>query len=184
MPPELHTSQLSRRTLASQMGFAWALTILLAGCGIGDLGTSPSPEVCNGISAEVGGCDADLPTYAGIDCEAVGREFGPQYGERALRIFDGPAIVDGNARSVQLFHAAVVSVQLANKHLRDNGLVADCEADTFLAAAEETLPAGFRERIGDFLYEETRQSSYAEWRADMLRLLAVIDQEEELPYAP
>jgi hypothetical protein len=166
------------------MGFAWALTILMTACGLGGLGASPSPEVCNGISAEVGGCDADLPTYAGIDCEAVGREFGRQYGERALRIFDGPANVDGNARSVQLVQAAVVSVQLANKHLRDNGLVADCDADTFLAAAEETLPAGFRERIGDFLYEETRQSTYEEWREDILRFLVVIDQEEDLPYAP
>ncbi|MGI8828147.1 MAG: hypothetical protein ACR2I5_00025 [Candidatus Limnocylindria bacterium] len=101
-----------------------------------------------------------------------------------MRIFDGPANVNGNARSMQLVQAAVVSVQLANKHLRDNGLVAQCHADTFLAAAETTLPAGFRERIGDFRYEETRQSSYEEWRTNMLRFLALIDQEEALPYAP
>lgn len=175
---------IARMGLVRRLGIIGAIVVTVTGCGSLGLGASPTPEFCNGIAAETGGCDADLPTYSGTDCEAVGAEFGRQYGERALRIFDGPAVINGNARSSQLANAAVVSVQLANKHLRDNGMVADCDAETFLAAAELTLPAGFRERIGDYLFGETQQSSYEEWREDMLRFLTVIDQGEHLPYAP
>ncbi len=59
----------------SRLAFAWTLAILLTGCAVG-LGGSPPLEVCNGISAEMGGCDSDAPSYEGTDCETVGREFG------------------------------------------------------------------------------------------------------------
>ena len=125
---------------------AIALLLLVAACGIG--ATEPTPEVCDGIAAELGGCDGDRPTYSGTTCAAAAEEFLRQFSDRGNRIIDGPAVVDGNERSSQLVHAMVLHVQLANKHLRDTGQVAECEVPEFLEAAVAAFSPDFTERVG------------------------------------
>jgi hypothetical protein len=155
--------------------------VLLTGCVFN--GPSPSASFCDGIPADWGACDTDRPSFSGATCGEVGTEFGQQLGPRALEIFDGPQIVDGNDRTVQLQQLVILHIQLANKHLRDTGQVMVCEVPEFLDAAEAAFPAEFIERVGsNAFFDQT--VSYEAWREDLKRFLVVIDRDESEPYAP
>lgn len=141
-----------------------------------------SPSSCDGIPAEFGACAPDRPEFSGSDCQEVGAEFGKQLAHRAVPIFDGQRTVDGNDRSALLTHLMVLHVQRANKHLRDNDMAVDCDADEFMAAADGAFSAEFKGRIGQFAFAET--VAYDEWLQDLARFLVVIDRDETAPYDP
>lgn len=113
--------------LKAEAVLTFVLAIAVNACAIPQ--GQPSPSSCDGIPAEFGACASDRPSFSGTDCAGIGAEFGQQLADRAAPIFDGPQIVDGNAPSAQLTHLVVLHVQLANKHLRDNDLAVDCDAD-------------------------------------------------------
>lgn len=79
-------------------------------------------------------------------------------------------------------HLMVVAASLANKHLRDTGLVADCEMDEFLRAAEEQFSDELRARAGEVVDDGSHVRTYEDWRDMLIGFLGVIDQEEDVPY--
>ena len=155
------------------------LVLLLTSCGL--TGGTPTPAFCDGIDAELGGCDSDRPTFSGETCSAVAQEFGRQLSERAVRIFDGPQTVDGNDRTAQLTHVMVLHIQLANKHLRDTAQAVDCDVPEFIEAAVVAFSPEFRERVGANAFHG-QIVSFEQWLEDLERFLIVIDQDEDAPY--
>lgn len=79
-------------------------------------------------------------------------------------------------------HLMVLTSSLANKHLRENDLVRQCDVEEFLAAAEAQFSEDLRRRAAEFLDDGTQERSYEEWRAALETFLMVIDQDENLPY--
>lgn len=163
-----------RRTLSAVLA-----ALVLAGCGLST--GEAAPSFCDGIPAELGGCDADRPTFSAERCDGVGEEFGRQLSQRAIAIFDGPQTVDGNDRTAQLTHVMVRHIQLANKHLRDSGLAVECDVPEFLAAAVGAFSPDFIERVGANAFHG-QTVSFDEWLEDLKRFLVVIDRDEEEPY--
>lgn len=155
------------------------LLSLLTSCGL--TAGEPTPAFCDGIDAELGGCDPDRPEFSGETCADVGEEFGRQLSERGVRIFDGPQAVDGNDRTSQLIHVVVLHIQLANKHLRDTGQAVDCDVPEFLEKAVDAFSPEFKEQVGaNAFHGET--VTFEEWLEDLKRFLVVIDENEEAPY--
>jgi hypothetical protein len=76
-------------------------------------------SVCDGISSDVGGCTAVRHTFTGSTCQAIGVEWADVIDEAIVAILDGPEAVDGDARSVRLQQAAVITTVDMNAHLRD-----------------------------------------------------------------
>ncbi len=37
---------------------------------------SPSPSICDGIDAQLGGCREDLPEFQAVSCQGIAEEFG------------------------------------------------------------------------------------------------------------
>jgi hypothetical protein len=155
------------------------LSLAVVGCGV--LG-SPSPSFCDGIDAQFGGCDADRPVFNGTTCADVADEFGRQINDRSLAIIAGPADANGESRAVRMTHLMVVAASLANKHLRDNGLVADCDMDEFMAEAEAQFSDELRQRAGEVVDDGSHVRTYEDWRAALVGFVGVIDQEEDVPY--
>jgi hypothetical protein len=152
---------------------------LLVGCGAT---APPSPTICDGISSEMGGCDPDRPIYAGETCEEIGREYGTQVDRLSLAIFNGPDDPEGSS-AVRFRQVNTVAAVLANKRLRDLGIVDECDADEFMAAAEQQFSMEFHDQAGIYLYDGPPQP-YEAWRAETYDLIAgLIDEEEDLPYA-
>lgn len=81
-----------------------------------------------------------------------------------------------------LTHLLVPHVQVANKHFRDTGLAADCDAEEFMAAADSEFSPDFKERIGKLAFSEA--VTYDAWMEDLGRFLVVIDRDETEPYDP
>ena len=154
---------------------------VLTSCGL--VAGEPTPSSCDGIAAELGGCDPDRPTFSGETCSAVGDELGRQLSERAIRIFDGPQSVDGNDRTAQLTHVMVRHILLANKHLRDTGQAVECDVPEFTEAAVAAFSPEFKERVGANAFHD-QTVSFEEWLEDFKRFLIIIDEDEEAPYAP
>lgn len=167
------------RTHPLAHALASSLTALaLAACGAG--GTA-SPTSCDGISSDLGGCDPDRPSYSGQTCAEIGREYGAQVSERSLEIYGGPEDPE-ESRSVRGWQLNVVALQLANKRLRDLGIVDECGADEFMAAAEHEFTSEFREQAGEYLYDGP-PLPFDAWRAETLALVrGLIDQEGDAPY--
>lgn len=146
--------------------------------------------VCEGVSAEVGGCDADQPTYTALTCEGVGQEFGTELDRRVVAIINGAARVDGESQAVRAGHTVFLVTARANQvtaranqHLRDRGMVKTCGGDEFMRAAEARFSPALKARAGDYLYDSTTRP-YAEWLADVRRTVGVIDMAEDEPFLP
>ena len=157
------------------------VAIVLSSCGLVTGEPTPTPSSCDGIAAELGGCDEDRPTFSGETCVAVANEFGRQFSERGTSIFDGPQTVNGNDRTAELTHVMVLHVQLANKHLRDTGQAVECDVPEFLEAAVAGFSPDFKERVGANAFHG-QTVSFDEWLEDLERFLIVIDRDEEEPY--
>lgn len=139
---------------------------------------TPSQSICDGLSAEMGGCDTDLPQFTESTCEGTATEFGTHLDARVRAILDGPAAVDGDARSARLKQAVSLVAALANRHLADLDLRADCDVPEFLDAAEARFSPQLREQVGAAMYDGAPVATYDEWVADVAGSLAVIDDEE------
>ena len=160
----------------------WVAIVLVGltgtSCSIVSTGASPSASICDGVDAEMGGCDEEQPEFTATDCPGMGREFGAALDRRALAIVDGPDAVDGEARSVRLRQAMVLLSARANDHLRDLGLHASCDVPEFLGAAEAEFSAELREGVGDALYDGAPSATFDEWMSELTLMLGIIDAEE------
>ena len=146
-------------------------------------GNQPDPnEVCDGVQRTLGGCDENQPTYVGKTCEEVGLEFGEQLNSRIMDAIDGDDVVDGLAKSGRVTNAEYLLVVRANQHLRRSGIIDECSAAAFLAAAEPEFSDELKSELGPVLSEiQDRQITYDDWRADLLDTLSVIDEDEDEP---
>ncbi len=159
---------------------SWLLLIAAligASCTL-DPGQTPSRSICDGVGAELGGCDAEQPEFTQTECAAVGREFGALLDERTVGIITGPEGVDGEARSVRVKQAMVLVSVRANNHLREIGLHATCDVPEFLEAAEAEFSPELKRSVGEVLYDGAPPASYEEWLDELTRTIAVIDAEE------
>jgi hypothetical protein len=142
------------------------------------------PEVCDGAPRELGGCTQDQPVFSGGSCAGVGREFGVQLDERAIAIINGPQNVNGESRSVRLDQQVLLVMTRANKHIRNQGMARECDADEFVTAAEHEFSVELRKQAGNYLYD-TVERPYEEWRHYLYDIVALmIDTEEDAPFNP
>lgn len=172
------------RTVRSRLGLlgimllaVLAVTGAVLATGAWQGGGDPN-AVCEGVSAEVGGCDADQPTYTALTCEGVGQEFGTELDRRVVAIINGPARANGESQAVRAGQAMGLVTVRANQHLRDRGMVKACGVDEFMRAAEARFSPELKARAGDYLYDSTTRP-YAEWLADVRRTVGVIDMAED-----
>lgn len=169
-------SRTTRRLFLAVAALAVALTIVGS---VAVLALKPQPAICNGIDRQLGGCDTDQPVFNGSTCEAVGIEFGDQLDQRIVKILGGPDVVNGERKSVRISAAEFLLTGRANQHLREIGIIAECGADHFLAAAERRFSDTLRAEVGDYL-SEFEHHSYADWRADLRKTLRAIDMDENV----
>lgn len=122
--------------------------------------------------------------YSGTTCDEVAREWGTQLDERVISVIEGPAAARGQGRSSRLYDAEVLAIQLANKHLRDNGLTPSCDVDRFLSQGESEFSSQTATGVGLIMYEGDPVASYDEWLERQLEFVALIMMEPDTPYAP
>ena len=137
-----------RHTLGVERMFApacLALGLLMAGC-MGSAGNATQPPFCDGITAEVGGCDEDQPTYTGTTCAELAREWGDEVDRRLTAVIDGPA-VDGEAKSVQQSNVLVLTSTRLSMYMDRTGLLDSCDLREFLPIAEEQFSDKLREGV-------------------------------------
>jgi hypothetical protein len=170
----------SARPVTLGMILVLVIGAALAGC---TLFNAPASTVCDGISSELGGCDADRPSFAGTTCEAVAQEFGDQLDSRLLAIHRGPDS-GGESKSVRATDYAIVAASLANLHLRRIGLIRECSAPDFVRVAETRFSEDFRSVAGALLHDGDVPASYAEWRDWLMALMTIIDSEEDVTLPP
>ena len=168
---------MGRRQLRLMAVASLVVCLLCIGC------IAPNPdEICDGVQRTLGGCDEDQPTYAGTTCEDVGREFGEQLNSRIMEALEGDDVVDGLAKSARVTNAEYLLVIRANQHLRRSGIVDECDASSFLSAAEPEFSDELKSEIGPALSEfQDHEVTYDEWRAGLLDKLSVVDEDEGEP---
>ena len=151
-------------------------TLIAAGCG---LAPSAGPAVCDGISSELGGCDPDRATFVATECATIADEFGRQLEAKVLQIVDGPESAE-ESKAVRVGAVTVVTASLANRHIRRQGLIRECDAETFVADAETAFSERFRSTIGGYLHDGP-VVDYQTWRSTLVTKLGILDVEEDAP---
>ena len=144
---------------------ALALIVLVAGTSAGCAlaqGT-PMPATCNGISAEMGGCAADLPTFTGSTCDEIADEFGPAMDAAVLKVIHGPQNVNGERRSVRLTSANIVITTLATDRMIELGIIDDCEMPDFLDRASQGFSPELKASVGSIVYDNDPPATYNDW---------------------
>ena len=151
-------------------------TLVAVGCG---LTPSAGPAVCDGISAELGGCDPDRATFVATDCANIADEFGRQLEAKVLQVVDGVESAD-ESKAVRVGTITVVTTSLANRHIRRQGLIRECDAETFVKDAERGFSDRFRSTIGGYLHDGP-VVDYQTWRSTLVIKLGILDVEEDAP---
>lgn len=139
--------------------------------------STPATSVCDGISAEMGGCTSARYRFSADTCEGLAREWATVLDGQVLAILDGSPDT-AQAVSVRLKQAVVVATTDMNTRLRSLGLAETCDVPAFMAAAEPLLSAELRQKVGAGLYDGNPAATYEEWIADVERTVAVIDAGE------
>ena len=152
-------------------------TTTLAACGATG-SAPPSQQVCNDISADMGGCTIPRHTYTSSSCADLAREWAGALGPALLTVLDGPPSAGGNGRSVRLHQELVIATADLNIRLRALNLQAQCDVPEFLATAEPLFPSRLRTGVGEALYDGNPVSTYDDWLDDVRRTLGVIDDDE------
>jgi hypothetical protein len=150
-----------------------ALGLLVAGC----MG-SAEPSSCDGISARAGGCDEDQPTYSGTTCAELAREWGDEVDRRLAVVIDGPAVVDGEAKSARQTSVLVLASTRLSMYMDGAGLLDSCDLPEFLPIAEQQFSDKLREGVGSIIYDGEPVVSYEEWPTDAKRYINVIDMDD------
>jgi hypothetical protein len=152
------------------------LATTVASCGIG--GPSPAQTVCDGVSSEMGGCAPGRHTFTSTSCADLAREWATVVDAAVVGVLDGPKSVNGNARSVLLRLALVITTADLNQRLQALSLQADCDLEEFMAAAEPLFSEKVRAGAGNALYDGDPVATYEEWLADVRKVVRSIDEGE------
>ncbi len=165
------------------LGLHWIRSVALllvvafsAACGVS---APANPTVCNGVSSEVGGCDPSRRhQFTGTTCEDLAKEWATVLDGAVMKVLDGPEAVDGQARSVLLRQALVLTTADLNIQLQALNLQAACDVPEFMAAAEPVFSGPLRARVGDSLFDGDPPMTYDDWLADVARVIRSIDDGE------
>lgn len=157
----------------------WAGTLLaavavIAACNAAPQ-ASPSQEVCDGISADMGGCTGERHQFTSTTCADLAREWVTVLDPAVVAILDGPA---GVRRSSLLKQAVVITTLDMNTRLRALDLQADCDAPEFMAVAVPLFSDKVRSGVGNALWDGEPPATFEEWLDDVRRTLRVIDDGE------
>ncbi len=149
---------------------AAGFVLLMTACG-----AIPSNEPdCDGVAAELGGCERNQPSFDATTCEAVAEAFGRQLDIRALAVIDGPEVIDGQGQRPRMLRAMNLVVARVDQHLRSEGMIDDCrDPIAFVAAAEPAFSERLREKAGDYLFEGA-SVTYQVWRDELVRMLGIL----------
>jgi hypothetical protein len=167
----------TRRSIAAPIGVALMLAMSTVVACTGPAGDRRA--VCDGISAELGGCAPDRAAFSATDCDGIAREFASQLEARILAIIDGPESSE-ESKATRVGNVVVVTSQLANLHVRRSGLIKECTAAAFIDAADSRFTPKFRKIVGQYLYDGPAVD-YATWRANLSRELSILDRDEDVP---
>ena len=154
------------------------VVILIAGCGpVG--GASPTnPPVCDGVPADMGGCDTSRPVFAGTTCEAIADEWVAAIDERVLPVINGPPVEDDLQRSSRISNVLVLSSIVAGMRLDELGLLNSCDAPTFLEAGATGFSDELHDGIGATLFDGQPPASREDWDQTLFRAIRIIDEGE------
>ncbi len=160
----------------------WAGTLLaavavIAACNAAPQ-ASPTQEVCDGISADAGGCTADRHQFTSSTCADLAREWVSVLDPAVVAILDGPAGVNYEGRSSRLKQAVVIATLDMNTRLRALDLQEDCDAPEFMAVAVPLFSDKVRSGAGNALWDGDPPATFEEWLDDVRRTLRVIDDGE------
>ena len=118
------------------------------------------------------------PVYTGTTCAELAHEWGQEVDRRITTIIDGPAVVQGMAKSSRNIDALVLASTALSVHMDDLGLLNECDMPEFLPIAEQEFSDKLRSGVGEILHDADPVAMYDEWYADMQRFLGVIDFED------
>ena len=160
----------------------WAGTLLaaiavIAACNAAPQ-ASPTQEVCDGISADMGGCTAERHKFTSSTCADLAREWVTVLDPAVVAILDGPDGVNNDGRSVRLKRAVVITTLDMNTRLRELELQEDCDAPEFMAVAVPLFSDKVRSGAGNALWNGNPPATFEEWLDDVRRTLRVIDDGE------
>lgn len=164
---------MSNRWKVLLAAIALALSTGTAGCT--GLASTSAPTMCDGIDAEIGGCDPDRPSYVGTGCDAVAIEAGRQLDRRLAAIYAGPDNVNELSKSVRSLNATTLVLGLANQHLRANGDVIRCPAESFVATMTTEFSEDVKRQAGTYIYDGQPVVSYDEFLADLRQIASVVE---------
>ena len=154
------------------------VVILIAGCG--PLGGAPptDPPVCDGVPADMGGCDTSRPVFVGTTCEAIADEWVAAIDERVLPIINGPPVEDDLQRSSRISNVLILSSIVAGMRLDELGLLDSCDAPTFLEAGATGFSDELHDGIGATLFDGQPPASREDWGETLFRAIRIIDEGE------
>ena len=166
-----------RRTPAASL-LRLLVVIIIAGCGpiAGASPTNPSP--CDGITADIGGCDSSRPVFVGTTCEAIADEWVAAIDERVVPIINGPPVEGEQQRSSRISDVQVVASVIAAMRLNELGLLDSCDAPTFLEAAKTGFSDELQGGIGATLFDGQPLASRGDWEETLFRAIRIIDEGE------
>ena len=154
------------------------VVILIAGCGPVTGASPTSPPICDGIPADMGGCDSSRPVFVGNTCEAIADEWVAAIDEGVLPIINGPPVEDDLQRSSRISNVLVVSSIVAGMRLDELGLLDSCDAPTFLEAAKTGFSDELQGGIGATLFDGQPLASRGDWEETLFRAIRIIDEGE------
>lgn len=171
---------------AARSSFGWvrtkvgiAVLLVVAGVATG-LHFALRPDFCDGLPREMGACSRSRPQFSGTTCAEVGSEWGRQLDERVMPLIERPF----SGVSSKLLDAEILTIQLANQHMRDNGITPHCSVAVFFSAGEAQLSEALKSEVGDLVYEGNPVVSYLEWQERSIDMVELILSIPDAPYNP
>jgi hypothetical protein len=164
---------------------AWLVTTLLVAACSGQPSAStvdPAATTCDGIGADFGGCSPDRPAYAGTSCPDLAVEWGRDVDRRIVGLIDGPAGVDGKARSVRNTDVLVLTSLVVTYRLDALGLRTSCNMDEFWPIARQQFSPEVKAGAGRILWDASPVVPFEDWLARAKEIVAMID--DPLPRSP
>jgi hypothetical protein len=145
----------------------------VAACGV--LPGATTPLACDGVSAEVGGCSSERPSFEGTTCAEVAQEWGQTVDTRVKEVIAGPETVDGKQRSSRILDVLVLAYVGATKHLEQSGQLGRCHAADFLAGAAPSFSEELKAGIGGALYDGDPVTTYGQFIAEVQNVIKTLD---------
>lgn len=165
-------------TVATRYVVAVLVVVLLAAGCVFDTRGGPSPTLCDGLPADMGGCAENVPSFAGTTCIEVAEEWGRAVDRGVVAVMDGPAVVEDKQRSARITDVLVVSSVRAGTRLDELGLLPSCDVDVFLPAGRREFSNALVDGIGEVLFDGSPVASPEDWNVFLTRFIRIIDEGE------